>query len=282
MTLGVDIADGVCRCRLSGGRFLSTGFEGGVRDADAAYNVTVPEGWGDAGARDLRSYVDGRIADAGFPADPDAPALLTGVDQHHARAACLDGVTVVATAGLSNPAALPVETGERPIGTDASLADGDGDTPSTDRDVDAPSIDRDVDASPVDGDGFSDDADRRPPPGTVNVLVGTDRDLSPGALANLVAVVAEAKATTLLAATGFPGTTSDAVVVGSDPSGKPAAFSGTATPVGAATRVCVRDAILASLASRYGDVEESIPAAVTDAEYGVVTDRHANPSPIDR
>ena len=261
MSLRVDVAHGVCRCRLPSGRFLSTGFDGGVRDADAAYNITVPEGWGDAGERDLRSYVDGRVADAGFPADPDAPALLTGVEQRHARAARLDGVAVVATAGLSNPAALPV---------DAAAS-------STDRNALSVDAGRSAEAHTT----ASDESGPHPPPGTVNLLVGTDRDLDPGALANLVAVVAEAKATTLLAVAGFPGTTSDAVVVASDSSGEPAAFSGSATPLGAAARVCVRDAILASLASRYSDAAETIPDSVADAEHGVVTNDRAVVSRIE-
>ena len=254
MSLRVDLADDVCRCRLRGGLFLSTGFDGGVREADAAYNVTVPDGWGDAGVRDLRSYVDERLSDAGFPTDPAAPALLTGVAQRHARVARLDGVAVVATAGLSNPAALPVDV-------DASRAD--------------------FDAAPADSEDAAetetkatDDSPHRPP-GTVNLVVGTNRELAPGALANLVAIVAEAKAATLLATTGFPGTTSDAIVVATDPSGEHARFSGAATRLGAATRTCVRDATLGSLGSRYSDGDATIPDAVDDADHGIVTDERS-------
>ncbi|WP_418281685.1 adenosylcobinamide amidohydrolase [Halorubrum sp. DTA98] len=253
MTLRADVSDGVCRCRLPGGRFLSTGFDGGVHVADAAYNVTVPEGWGDAGVRDLRSYVDDRLAGVGFTPG-SGPALLTGVDQAHARIARNGEVSVVATAGVSNPAALPIGAAER----DADRARSHEGT------------------------------DRNRPIGTVNLVVGTDRDLAPGALANLVAVVAEAKAATLLSATGYPGTTSDAVVVASDPDGGSTEFSGSATPVGSATRACVRDALLASLSSRYDGLDDAtgrvtgdgVPESVSDAEHGVVTDREATVSRI--
>ncbi|MFC5278842.1 adenosylcobinamide amidohydrolase [Halorubrum rubrum] len=285
-----EVAGGVCRFRRADGatRFLSTGFDGGVRVADAAYNVTVPEGWGDAGRRDLRGYVDGRIRDAGFrvgggTASDDRtapPALLTGVDQRHARIARLDGATAVATAGVSNPAALPIPDGD-------AEAVGEGDSARVGTGI----VGDDADAPEDDADTPGDDA--APHAGTVNLLVGADRALAPGALANLVAVVAEAKAATLLATVGFPGTTSDAVVVGcpaehtdatgSDPTEgdaaaterEPAAFSGAATPVGSAVRACVRDAVRASLVSRYGPALEAAPASVANAEHGVVTDRRS-------
>ncbi|WP_066414899.1 adenosylcobinamide amidohydrolase [Halorubrum aethiopicum] len=284
-----DVADGVCRFWRTDGptRFLSTGFDGGVRVADAAHNVTVPEGWDDAGRRDLREYVDRRVRDAGFEAGGDgasgdrsaAPALLTGVDQRHARLARLDGATVVATAGVSNPAALSVTS-----------VDGDAvdDGPAR---VDAGTDGDTTGRGDVDGDDAGGEGDDAPPAGTVNLLVGTERALESGALANLVAVAAEAKAATLLATVGFPGTTSDAVVVGcptdTGPGGpeaddrEPAAFSGAATPVGSAVRACVRDAVRASLVSRYGPELEEAPASVADAEYGVVTDRPARVSTPD-
>jgi adenosylcobinamide hydrolase len=127
----------------------------------------------------------------------------------------------------------------------------------------------------MDGDGPSgggpDASD--PPVGTVNLLVATTRALADGTLATLLGTAVEAKTATLLAETGFTGTTSDAVVVGADPSGERAPFAGSATPVGAATRACVREALRASLASRYADRE--LPGSVADAEYGVSTDRRA-------
>ena len=256
-----DVDDGVCRFRQTDGpaRFLSTGFDGGVRVANAAYNVTVPEGWDDGGRRDLRAYVDGRIEDAGFAdASVDAPALLTGVDQRHGRVARLDGATVLATAGVSNPAALPIPEDLGPA-------------------VDA-------DAARTDSETAGDDTN--PPAGTVNLLVGADRPLAPGALANLVAVAAEAKAATLLGTVGFPGTTSDAVVVGCPAKGDAAGdgtFSGSATPIGAAVRACVRDAVRGSLASRYGPELDGVPESVAAAEYGVVTERSARVSvPVGR
>jgi adenosylcobinamide hydrolase len=242
-------SDGVLQLRRPGTRWLSTGHDGGCHSADAAYLCTVPEGFD---RTDLDAYRRDRLAAAGF--DAEGPALLTGVHLDHARGARSGPVEAVVTAGVSNPAALPVApAGEQARGSVPA-------EPVTD-DATAP--------DPGPGDG--------PPPGqgTVNVAVGTTRDLPPGALANLVAVAAEAKAATLLARTGFPGTTSDAVVAACDPDGERAAFSGSATEVGAAARACVREAVSASLESRYTGTDESLPDSVADAEHGVVTDRRA-------
>jgi len=129
-------------------------------------------------------------------------------------------------------------------------------------------------ALPMDPDGGALPEDSDPVAGTVNVVVGTARRLDDAALANLVAVAAEAKTATLLATAGFPGTTSDAVVAACDPEGEPSAFSGSATRVGAAARACVRDAVTASLDSRYEDDE--LPDAVDDARHGVSTDVRAD------
>ncbi|WP_273836533.1 adenosylcobinamide amidohydrolase [Halococcus sp. PRR34] len=214
--------------------WLSTGWDGGFERADAAYNVSVPEGWS---RTDLGIYVAERRDQAGF--DLSGPALLTGVDLQHARGARLDSVVAYATAGVSNPAALPQE-------------------PSS-----SPARDADVDDRADEPDGV----------GTVNIVLGTTRALDDAGLANLLAVAVEAKTATLLAVTGFPGTTTDAVVAGCDPNGDPAQFTGSATPVGAAARACVREAVRASLASRYEHRE--LPSSVADAEYGVVTDRRA-------
>ncbi|WP_435065127.1 adenosylcobinamide amidohydrolase [Halobaculum sp. EA56] len=239
------VADGVLRLRRPGTRWLSTGWDGGLSEADAAYNVSVPEGWE---RTDLGEYVTERLAGAGFGSEESGreagPALLTGVDMRHARVARAGTVTVAATAGVSNPAALPMGAGAE----DASAPDPDRNAK------------RERDRDPVGR-------------GTVNVLVATTRSLADGALANLVAVAAEAKAATLLSATGFPGTTTDAVVAGCAPDGEPAAFSGSATPVGSAARACVRDAVRASLNARYGAGDATVPDSVADAEYGVVTDR---------
>lgn len=209
-------------------RWLATGPDGGYRTADAAYNVSVPEGFD---RTDLATYRTERRERAGF--DIAGPTLLTGVDLVHARGARTGPVTALATAGVSNPAALPMD----PAGeTGGSCRDGSR-------------------------------------PGTVNLLVGTTRALSEGALATLLSTVVEAKAATLQATTGFSGTTSDAVVVGCDPTGQRADFAGSATPVGAAARACVRDAVRASLDSRYAD--RPMPASIDDAAYGVRTDREA-------
>ncbi|MFC6787185.1 adenosylcobinamide amidohydrolase [Halobaculum halobium] len=243
MTVETVVADGVLRLRRPDTRWLSTGWAGGFADAPAAFNVSVPEGWE---RTDLDAYVTERLADAGFTGAEErtGPALLTGVDMRHARVARSGSVVAVATAGVSNPAALPMDAPE-------AVASGAG-RASESNAVDAPD---------------------RPGRGTVNVLVWTDRLLDDGALANLVAVAAEAKAATLLAATGFPGTTTDAVVAGSARDGEPAAFSGSATPVGSAARACVRDAVRASLDSRYAVGDVALPDSVADAKYGVVTDR---------
>jgi len=227
------VEGGVLRVREPGARWLSTGWNGGLRDADAAYNVSVPDGWT---RTDLDAYLAERRDAAGF--DDPGPALLTGVSLAHCRGARDASVVAYATAGVSNPAALP--TG------DALDSPRDGDTLG---DADGPRV------------------------GTVNVLVGTARALPDSALAELLAVAVEAKTATLLDATGFPGTTSDAVVAGTVPDGDPATFAGSSTPVGAAARACVRDAVSASLDARYAD--GGIPDAVADAEHGVETTRRA-------
>jgi adenosylcobinamide hydrolase len=219
-------SEDVLRLRHPGARWLSTGWDGGLATADCAYNVTVPEGWDPA---DLQSYVDGRLADTDFEARSDAPVLLTGVAQRHARVARCGPVEAAATVGLSNPAALPMD--------------------------------------PT-GDSLPDAPETRT--GTVNVFVGTTRALDDAALSNLVAVAAEAKAATLLHETGFPGTTTDAVVAACDPTGDRAEFSGSATDVGAAARACVRDAVRASFSSRYAD--DDPPESVASARHGVSTD----------
>ncbi len=226
---------GVLQARRRQTEWLSTGFDGGRHVADAVYNITVPEGWNETG---LREYVDRRLERAGF--EPSAPALLTGVDQRHARCAVCDPVSVIVTAGVSNPTTVPPVAG-------GGLA--------TENETDAEGPNR------GDGKGFQ--------PGTINILAVTNHSLPAGALANLVSVVTEAKTATLLRLTGFSGTTSDAVIVGTDPSGQPAKFSGSATAVGRAARACVRDALTASLASRYRD--EPIPESVKAAAYGCET-----------
>lgn len=228
------VREDVLRLHRSNTRWLSTGWAGGRSIGPAAYNISVPEGWD---CNDIESYVDGRLDRAGFAGR--GPVLLTGVDLDHARGARAGPVEVYATAGLSNPAALPMETVPR---------------------SEAPSP--------------ANESTARDHTGTVNLIVVTTRALTEAALSNLIAVAAEAKAATLLAETGFPGTTTDAVVVACDSAGEPAMYSGSATPVGAATRRCVREAIRASLASRYADT--ALPASVADAEYGVFSDTRAD------
>jgi adenosylcobinamide hydrolase len=229
------VREGVLRAHREDARWLSTGWDGGAWRGDAAYNVSVPE---EFDRTDLDAYLAERRESAGF-ADP-GPCLLTGVELQHARGARCGPVSAVATAGVSNPAALPMEP-NRDAGDEA-------DTGTTESTV-----------------------------GTVNVLVGTERSLAEGALANLLAVAVEAKTATLLAETGFPGTTSDAIIAACDPAGEETTFSGSATEVGACARACVRAAVRASLESRYGEATDAtVPESVADAEYGVVTDRRAD------
>jgi adenosylcobinamide hydrolase len=255
----VTVREGVLRVRREGVRWLSTGWAGGQRTAAAAYNVSVPVGFE---RTDLDAYLAERRERAGF-GEP-GPSLLTGVELQHARGARSGSVAAVATAGVSNPAALPMHTDSD--ARRAESASGDADS--------VVSIEG---GSAVSGDSdstVSSDADSTV--GTVNVLVGTERALADGALANLLAVAVEAKTATLLAETGFPGTTTDAVVAGCDPTGEAVAFSGSATDVGSSARACVREAVRASLASRYGDgTDATVPASVADAEHGVTTDRRA-------
>ncbi|WP_435074850.1 adenosylcobinamide amidohydrolase [Halorubrum sp. HHNYT27] len=243
------VRDDVLRLRRPGTRWLSTGWNGGRSRGPAAYNVAVPEGFE---RTDLGAYRDERLTRAGLikksdaerGAESDPPTLFTGVAMEHARGARRGPVVAYATVGLSNPAMLPME----PAGAAEAVDESE----------------RDAEARP-------ERSPRRP--GTVNLILGTPRRLADGAAENLVAVAAEAKAATLLATAGVPGTTSDAVVVGDDPDGEPAAFSGSATAIGAAARVCVRDAVRASLRLRYpaGD----LPGPADDAEHGVVADRRA-------
>ncbi|WP_276280795.1 adenosylcobinamide amidohydrolase [Halorussus caseinilyticus] len=241
------VREGVLRVRREGARWLSTGWGGGERRGDAAYNVSVPEGFD---RTDLDAYLAERRQRAGF--GESGPCLLTGVELRHARGARCGPVSAIGTAGVSNPAALPMVAASE--SADASADSGAGG-------------ERAESAS---------DADSAPEIGTVNVLVGTHRALADGALANLLAVAVETKTATLLAETGFPGTTSDAVVAACDPAGEEVAFTGSATEVGACARACVREAVRAALDSRYGDrTDDTIPASVADADHGVVTDRRA-------
>lgn len=219
------IAADVLELARPGSVWLSTGWRGGRTRADAAHSITVPEGWR---PDETHAYVDRRLAQAGF--DRDGPVLFTGVAAEHARGARLGPVEAYATAGLSNPAALPTD----PAG--GALPDGEH------------------------------------VPGTVNVVVGAESALAPGAMANLVAVAAEARATTLLDAAGVPGTSTDATVVVADPDGPQTEFSGAATRVGAAARACVREAVGAALDARYDGAAVPTPR---EADHAIVTDARA-------
>ncbi|MCH7659891.1 MAG: adenosylcobinamide amidohydrolase [Euryarchaeota archaeon] len=219
------VREGVLQVSRPNTRWLSTGWDGGRSNGDVAYNVSVPEGFD---RTDLTEYIASRRERAGF--ERPGPTLLTGVDLKHARRACYGSVEVIATAGVSNPAALPMNpSGERSVPAESRV-------------------------------------------GTVNLIVGTSRSPSRGALSNLLTVAAEAKAATLLERAGVPGTTTDAIIVACDPAGEPVEFTGSATPVGAAVRACVREAVAASLDSRYADIPLPTPE---EAEYGVETTERA-------
>lgn len=222
-------ADGTCRLRIANGRWLDTGVGGGFSRADRAVNLTVPA---DFERRDLTAYVADRCEAAGI--DPDGPALLTAVEQTHARAASAGSVTVVATAGLSNPASLPVPHPDRAEDTHEGESES-------------------------------------PPPGTVNLLIGAPVALDQRALASCLATAVEAKAATLQSLTGFTGTTSDAVAIGADPTGEDITFVGSSTEFGANVRACVRDAVSASLSAVYPTGKH--PADVEEAAHGVRTTR---------
>jgi len=79
----ITISDGALQAGRPDTDWLSTGVDGGRGRADAAYNITVPSGWDDT---DLSEYVARRTAAAGF--ETDGPALLTGVEQQHAKTGC--------------------------------------------------------------------------------------------------------------------------------------------------------------------------------------------------
>ena len=282
------VVDGVCRFERPGTTWLSTGPVGGRFRADAAYNCTVPDPWEPTA---IDAYVADRLARAGFDDEP-GPTLLTGVDQAHARGARCGPVTAVATAGVTNPASLPpVPTGGslptvEPLEASASGTGGDGAgsgvdgagetaTDTADETATDATDDTATDATDDTVTDATDETETEYRPGTVNVLVGTTRALDSGALANLVAVTAEAKAATVLAATGFTGTTTDAVIVGCDPTGPEARFTGSATPVGAATRACVRESVTAALGAWVAD-GGSVPDSVESASYGISTDVRAD------
>ncbi len=225
--------DDVCRLSRTGARWVATGWNGGYITADDAINISVPTGFD---RTDLAAYVSHRRDRADMPGD--GPALLTGVDLDHARCARAGSVTAIATVGLSNPAALPLD----------------------------PSADLDSGDPPDDAGVIRD--------GTLNLLAGSTRALDDGTLASLLATAVEAKAATLGALTGFSGTTTDAIAVGCDPDGDPASFAGSGTALGADTRASVREAIRASFESTYAS--RDFPDSVAAAANGTVTTRQAD------
>ncbi len=247
----ITVRDGVLQYRRPGTRWLSSGWRGGYHTDPSVYNVSVPEEWEHV---DLDAYGKRRRERAGF--DTGGPTLFTGVELRHARGARCGPVEAVTTAGISNPATLP---------------------------MDPPA------ASPS-----SCETNTEFRPGTVNVVLTTSQPLTDGALATLLGAVVEAKTATLLAVAGVTGTTTDAVVVGcegrspsgraeqrsassrpradnSDRDGDKRPFAGSATTVGAAARACVRESVRASLSSRYAET----PPPPEETEHGVTTTRRA-------
>lgn len=248
-----SVTDGVLRVARPDTRWLSTAWNGGYTQADAAYNITVPDGFE---RTDLHAYARERRTRAGY--EPDGPTLLTGVAMRHARAATYGAVTCVVTAGISNPATLPMEPEQLTSTARSERPDASG--------TDESGTDESETNESALGAGTG--------PGTVNVILGTDDALDDGALATLLGTVVEAKTATLLDRTGFTGTTTDAVIVGSDPSGSRTPFAGSGTEIGRAARACVRDALTASLDARYADTDR--PESVEAAQYGTVTDVEAD------
>lgn len=217
--------------RRPGTRWLSNGFNGGHVTADAAHNLTVPTGFE---RTDLTRYVAKRLGSA-----PEGPTLLTGVQQVNARGARDDPIEVVATAGLSNPAVLPVGENLDAGGSYRSIPDR----------------------------GFD--------PGTVNIFVCSAEPLTDGGLAGVLATAVEAKTATLSAIAGCTGTTSDAIAVGCPDEDGGAPFAGSATAIGNATRICVREAISGALAAHYDGIDD-LPDH-EEAPHGIATTGRATP-----
>jgi adenosylcobinamide hydrolase len=88
-------------------------------------------------------------------------------------------------------------------------------------------------------------------PGTINVVCFSPVRLSPGALVNAVATVAEAKAQALLEA-GVPGTgtSTDATAVLCPPAGRAEPFGGPRSPIGASLARVVHSAVSLALRGR--------------------------------
>ncbi|UPM41843.1 adenosylcobinamide amidohydrolase [Halocatena salina] len=237
----ITIEDGVLQYRRSGTRWLSSGWRGGYRTDPVVYNVSVPEEWDHV---DLDAYGKRRCKRAGF--DAAGPTLFTGVDLQHTRGARCGSVEAVTTAGISNPATLPIVPTRSTATSESSR-------------------------------GFR--------PGTVNIILSTSEPLTDGALATLLGTAVEAKTATLLAESDITGTTSDAIVVGcerlrssdnrtqpddSDRDREKQPFAGSATAVGTAARACVRESVRASLSSRYAETPSP-----EETEHGVTTTRRA-------
>lgn len=107
----------------------------------------------------------------------------------------------------------------------------------------------------------------RETPGTVNLLLGIERTLPDHCLIEVLCGAIEAKTLTLYRETGIPSTTTDAIIAGSAPTGEQSQFAGSATALGQSVRCCTRDAILASLHSRYP--EQQYPRDKTSTDYGI-------------
>ncbi len=221
--------DSVCQIRREGARWLSTAWDGGYRTADAVYNVTVPEGFE---RTDLDAYRAERLSGAGFAV---GPTLLTVFTWN--TPACPERVGV----GAGDSGSLEPRR----------VADvGSGDSRRLRRDC---------------------------------VESGGRPDWRPGtAISSSVSTGRWTRARWRRCSPPPSRRGCDAARRGKRPRNhigrghrrlcperRARLFAGSATELGAATRVCVRDAIRASLAARYGG--DALPT-VDGAEYGVVAD----------
>jgi adenosylcobinamide hydrolase len=111
-------------------------------------------------------------------------------------------------------------------------------------------------------------------PGTINAVCFAPARLSPAALVNVVATIAEAKAQALFEA-GVPGTgtSTDATAVLCPPDGPAEPFGGPRSPTGAALARVVHSAVSAGLRRQQTHRNPQAPAGVQDEN-----DDHAVPS----
>ncbi len=213
--------EGVLQLAYRNAKWVSSGWNGGITTAHSAYNISVPDPWEHT---DLGTYEENRRSQAGF--STPGPSLFTSVSLEHAYITTDYPVSVIATAGLSNPTNYQSPTSRS-----------------------------------------SGDSANREARGTVNLLLGIERNLPDHCLIEVLCGAIEAKTLTLLQETGIPSTTTDAAIAGCTQTDEELQFAGSATDLGQAVRRCTRDAILASLHSNYPN--QQYPSDETDATYGI-------------